>query len=238
MVGIRQLTDEEEAQYQEESARETNGSTGVSAETGATDAWRAEESGGAEKGEDAKEDVVLSEEEMRLQEADALKVEGNKKFAEGDYLVAADLYAQALDRAPPGAPACAIYFANRAACFLNIQRYQDAAVECTRALERDPGYVKALLRRSKAYESMEELERSLADAKRVLELESGNGDAASIVKRIEPRVLELREKQKEEVLGKLKDLGNTVLGKFGLSLDNFKATKDPATGSYSINFQQ
>lgn len=38
--------------------------------------------------------------------------------------------------------------------------------------------------------------------------------------------------------GKLKDLGNTVLGKFGLSLDNFKAEKDPQTGSYSIKFSQ
>lgn len=38
--------------------------------------------------------------------------------------------------------------------------------------------------------------------------------------------------------GKLKDLGNTVLGKFGMSLDNFKAEKDPNTGSYSINFKQ
>ena len=37
---------------------------------------------------------------------------------------------------------------------------------------------------------------------------------------------------------KLKELGNSVLGNFGLSLDNFKATKDPQTGSYSINFQQ
>ena len=38
--------------------------------------------------------------------------------------------------------------------------------------------------------------------------------------------------------GKLKDLGNTVLGKFGMSLDNFKMEKDPKTGSYSINFRQ
>ena len=29
--------------------------------------------------------------------------------------------------------------------------------------------------------------------------------------------------------GKLKDLGNSVLGKFGMSLDNFKAEKDPTT---------
>jgi len=41
-----------------------------------------------------------------------------------------------------------------------------------------------------------------------------------------------------EFPGKLKELGNTVLGKFGLSLDNFQAVKDPATGSYSISFQR
>lgn len=39
-------------------------------------------------------------------------------------------------------------------------------------------------------------------------------------------------------VGKLKDLGNNILGRFGLSLDNFKAEKDPETGSYSINFNK
>lgn len=38
--------------------------------------------------------------------------------------------------------------------------------------------------------------------------------------------------------GKLKDLGNNILGKFGMSLDNFKAEQDPATGGYSIKFVQ
>lgn len=41
-----------------------------------------------------------------------------------------------------------------------------------------------------------------------------------------------------DVAGKLKELGNTVLGKFGMSLDNFKTEKDPNTGSYSVNFKQ
>ena len=40
------------------------------------------------------------------------------------------------------------------------------------------------------------------------------------------------------MFGKLKDLGNSLLGKFGMSLDNFKAVKDPQTGSYSISFNQ
>jgi hypothetical protein len=43
---------------------------------------------------------------------------------------------------------------------------------------------------------------------------------------------------KEEVLGKLKDLGNSVLSNFGMSLDNFKMDKDPNTGGYSIRFEQ
>ncbi|PWA67777.1 acetyltransferase A, auxiliary subunit [Artemisia annua] len=37
---------------------------------------------------------------------------------------------------------------------------------------------------------------------------------------------------------KLKDMGNSILGRFGMSVDNFKAVKDPNTGSYSISFQQ
>jgi hypothetical protein len=40
------------------------------------------------------------------------------------------------------------------------------------------------------------------------------------------------------MLDKLKGLGNSLLGNFGLSLDNFKAVKDEKTGSYSISFQR
>lgn len=37
--------------------------------------------------------------------------------------------------------------------------------------------------------------------------------------------------------GKLKEMGNSILGRFGMSVDNFKAVKDPNTGSYSVSFQ-
>ena len=70
----------------------------------------------------------------------------------------------------------------------------------------------------------------------MLELEPGHKAAAARLKALEPVLEAKREALKEEMLSTLKGFGNTILGKFGLSLDNFKAEQDPATGSYSIQF--
>jgi hypothetical protein len=43
------------------------------------------------------------------------------------------------------------------------------------------------------------------------------------------------EKMKTEVLTNLKGFGNTILGKFGMSLDNFKLNQN-ADGTYNINY--
>lgn len=45
------------------------------------------------------------------------------------------------------------------------------------------------------------------------------------------------EKKKDEMLDQLKGLGNTLLGKFGMSLDNFNLQKN-AEGGYSVQFNQ
>jgi hypothetical protein len=71
-----------------------------------------------------------------------------------------------------------------------------------------------------------------------LEIDSQQSAARAAVARLEPVVKARQEKMKDEMIGKLKDLGNSLLGKFGMSIDQFKAVQDPATGSYSIQFQQ
>ena len=87
-------------------------------------------------------------------------------------------------------------------------------------------------------QQLELVESALRDARSALDLEVDLKPAKAAVTRLEPWAERLREETKAETLGKLKDLGNAVLGRFGMSLDNFKAVQDPNTGSYSVSFQQ
>lgn len=181
-------------------------------------------------------------EQKSLEEAEVLKAEGNELYKGGQFLEALEKYERAIDTAPErAAPQRAVFFANSAAVRLKLEEWAAAAKECSAALELEPHaalQLKVLGRRSIAYEKLDDLDRALADHEKVLTLDEGNASSRAAVDRLKPIVEERREKMKEEMLGKLKDLGNTVLGKFGMSLDNFKAEKDPETGSYSINFKQ
>jgi hypothetical protein len=78
----------------------------------------------------------------------------------------------------------------------------------------------------------------LQDYKTVLEHDPDNTDARAAQIRLPPLINEKNEKMKEEMMEKLKDLGNMVLRPFGLSTSNFEMKQDPSTGSYSINFNQ
>ena len=129
------------------------------------------------------------------------------------------------------------YYGNRAACFVQKRQFEDALRDCDRSLKFNPTYVKVMMRRSKANECLDKLEDALEDAKSALKAAPSFVKAATEVRRLEIAVKKKHEKMKEEVFGKLKDLGNSILGNFGMSMDNFKAVQDPTTGSYSISYQ-
>ena len=70
------------------------------------------------------------------------------------------------------------------------------------------------------------------------------GEAYQVLQneQLRARVAAKREAQLEELktkaMGQLKELGNSILGNFGMSCDNFKFDKDPETGSYSMRFER
>ncbi|KIO31886.1 hypothetical protein M407DRAFT_121785 [Tulasnella calospora MUT 4182] len=140
------------------------------------------------------------------------------------------------------ATARSVLNANLAACYVKQGKHDEAVRLCTEALADDPNYVKALHRRATANEALGTW-TSLGDAekdyKHLLELlppsdplrTSSTRALRSLPERIEVQ----KKKETDEMMGKLKDLGNSVLGKFGLSTDNFKFSPN-GQGGYSMNF--
>ncbi|GAA5866677.1 hypothetical protein JCM8547_002720 [Rhodosporidiobolus lusitaniae] len=138
----------------------------------------------------------------------------------------------------------AILSANVAACLLKLNRWKEAVAACDEALEEKPDYTKALHRRAMANESIGSwgsLSASLVDFNKLSALPSLSPLLVSQIKDAQkrlPKKIEVQQqKEKDEVLGKMKDLGNMVLGKFGLSVDNFKMQEQPG-GGYSMQFQR
>lgn len=132
----------------------------------------------------------------------------------------------------------AIYYCNRAAAQLMLSEWKFVLEDCNEAVDRNPEYVKAYQRRAKAFEALEKYSEALEDHKQILELDPTDRESKKKSHELGPKVAAQQEKMKDEMMGKLKDMGNTLLGKFGMSLDNFKSVQDPATGAYSISFQQ
>ncbi|XP_057676314.1 tetratricopeptide repeat protein 1 [Corythoichthys intestinalis] len=181
--------------------------------------------------------LTEEEEESRRLHSLTLKEEGNSHFKNGDWSAAEQSYTRALRLCPRRfASERAVLFSNRAAARLRLERKEDGISDCSRALELNPDYVKALLRRAELYEQTEQLEKALEDYQKVLERDPRHAAARRACARLPQQIHEKNEKLKEEMLGKLKELGNMVLRPFGLSTGNFRVDRDADTGSYSINF--
>jgi hypothetical protein len=77
----------------------------------------------------------------------------------------------------------------------------------------------------------------LIDYQKAFELDSSLKMANEAAKRLAPQAHEEQEREKAEMMAKLKDLGNSFLGLFGLNTDNFQFQQG-AGGGYSVNFKR
>ncbi|XP_023022401.1 tetratricopeptide repeat domain 1 [Leptinotarsa decemlineata] len=186
-------------------------------------------------------EVTLTDDvkEKRYSEALELKKRGNEEFKDQKYLKSVFTYTEALRLCPLKYTSDrSIFYANRAASKGAMGRKESAIEDCTKAIELNDKYVRAYLRRARLYEETDKLDESLSDYRKILEIDKGNKDALQAQYRLPPLIQQKNEKLKEEVLGKLKDLGNMILKPFGLSTANFQMNKDPNSGGYSMNFTQ
>merc|ERR1712107_208324 len=186
-------------------------------------------------------EASMTDEEKSAKKSQALdlKKQGNEFYLAGDNLEAIRAYDEALE-------ICPLYFkedraillSNKAAALIKNDEKEKAIEECTNALELNPNYMKALLRRAQTYEDTDKPHEAMKDFEKVLEFDPAHKDARMAVMRLPEKIKAKDEKLKEEMMSNLKNLGNMVLKPFGLSTNNFSMVQDPNTGGYNIQFKQ
>ncbi|PPR95887.1 hypothetical protein GOBAR_AA24785 [Gossypium barbadense] len=121
-----------------------------------------------------------------LKRANELKEEGNVKYQNKDYMAALQLYDNALRLIPKTHPDRAVFHSNRAACLMQMKPidYDAVIAECNMAIQAQPLYVRALLRRARAFEAVGKYEMAMQDVQLLLGAEPNNKDALEIGRRL------------------------------------------------------
>lgn len=126
-------------------------------------------------------------------------------------------------------------YCNAGLCLMKLDVKEEAVDMLSEAIRHDEGYLKAYLRRADCYYGLAKWSSAFADYETyeklggVLDAEGRSRKAASKAK---------VDEEMQKMLGELKNLGNKILGNFGLSTDNFKFDKDPNSGGYSMRFER
>ncbi|KAJ2688264.1 TOM (translocase of outer membrane) complex component, partial [Coemansia spiralis] len=139
-------------------------------------------------------EIALLDKATAKKLAQSLKSRGNKFFQAKRYEKAIELYTQALrfEEDP-------VFYSNRAACYAADSQHELVIQDCTAAVELEPRYVKALMRRAQAFESTERFRDSLYDYTTACILEDfGNNQAATAAERVLKRLAEAEARERVE----------------------------------------
>ncbi|CAI4221222.1 unnamed protein product [Auanema sp. JU1783] len=179
---------------------------------------------------------VLDDEEVQ-EKLDRIKQEGNQQFGLGNYSDAVQKYSEALEVCPPDFNEFrTVLHSNISACYIKLEKWDEAVDAATTALEADPKNPKALERRGYANQRLDKVDDSIVDYKAIIEEYPKRVDLQKKIAECQARSLEKQEEMKKGVIEKLKTLGNVCLKPFGLSTDSFEMTPN-GTGGYSIGMK-
>ena len=159
-------------------------------------------------------------------------------YKNGEYLQALNLYSLLLKDAKRAElkEQCCILNCNKGICFNKLNEYDKALESFKEALKYNKDYSKALCNKMLLLNKKEEYLEAYEDFKRLKTLDYNLWENyRNLEGELNYKAEIQKKKMTDEMLGKLKDMGNTILGKFGLSLNNFQMTPN-GQGGYSIQY--
>ncbi|XP_038199460.1 sperm-associated antigen 1 isoform X1 [Arvicola amphibius] len=122
---------------------------------------------------------------------------GNEAFHAGDYEEAVMYYTRSLSALPTVSA-----YNNRAQAEIKLQRWGSALHNCEKALELEPGNVKALLRRATTYKHQNKLQEAREDLQRVLCVEPHNDVAKKTLAEVESELKKAEPASEPQTKGK------------------------------------
>jgi hypothetical protein len=200
-----------------------------------------------EKDSDNDEEEVEKEQKIELSEQQKKDIEEkiiNERKNAGDlyknkeYIQALNIYSLLLKDAIRAdlKEQCCILNCNKGICFNKLYEYDKALNSFKEALKYNKDYSKALCNKMLLLNKKEEYLEAYEDFKRLKTLDYNLWENYKNMENGLAYKAEIQKKKMtDEMLGKLKDVGNTILGKFGLSLNNFQMTPN-GQGGYSIQY--
>ena len=193
-----------------------------------------------EKSDSEEENIKLSEEEKKDIEEKIINERKNAGvlYKNGEYLQALNTYSLLLKDAKRAElkEQCCILLCNKGICFNKLNEYDKALESFKDALKYNKDYSKALCNKMLLLKKKEEYLEAYEDFKRLKTLDYNLWENyRNLEGELSYKAEIQKKKMTDEMLGKLKDMGNTILGKFGLSLNNFQMTPN-GQGGYSIQY--
>ena len=83
---------------------------------------------------------------------------------------------------------------SKAAALIKMEQKVEAIEQCSEAIQLNPKYVKALLRRGQTYEETDKPHEAMKDFEQVLEIDPGHKEARMAVMRLPDKIKEKDEK--------------------------------------------
>lgn len=117
-----------------------------------------------------------------MEKANEFKTRGNNCVKANEFQKAIHYYTEAIRLNKSEA----VYYTNRALCYLKQSKFTECIADCTKAIELDRNAVKAYYRRMQAREQAnDDLEAAFSDCKMVLCIEPKNADAQKSLVRLD-----------------------------------------------------
>merc|ERR1711872_421936 len=129
------------------------------------------------------------------------KEEGNTAFKAGNLDEAYRLYSEALLIDPCNRNSNAKLYFNRATVASKLKKTAESISDCDRALDLDPNYTKALLRRAKCYMETEQYEEAVRDYEKVMKVDRGNMEYRQLLQEAKLELKKSKRKDYYKILG-------------------------------------